>query len=272
MTYIDKLYFRPYQYGGVDMRFFKAAIILSLLFPLILLSAAVSAEDEILDIYIDKAEYNIRADIAAVNVDVSAYLPYGAAEGTFIYDPDLLTLKTVKYNKQALLLSYSEDKSSRGVIRICCYGREPMEEAENIRFVFNADVSFTGTSQFALGEFTLCDSEQNITILSPDVPLELKFEKGTVAEYSYNDTDDIEENGSTNAASRSITSRRSSHELKASSESVDATANSSRREKEMYYFHKPDTVEIILIYIFLGIFGVILISSLIRIFRKKNDN
>ena len=239
MTYIDKLYFRPYQYGGVDMRFFKAAIILSLLFSLILLSAAVSAEDEILDIYIDKAEYNIRADIAAVNVDVSAYLPYGAAEGTFIYDPDLLTLKTVKYNKQALLLSYSEDKSSRGVIRICCYGREPMEEAE---------------------------------ILSPDVPLELKFEKGTVAEYSYNDTDDIEENGSTNAASRSITSRRSSHELKASSESVEATANSSQREKEMYYFHKPDTVEIILIYIFLGIFGVILISSLIRIFRKKNDN
>ena len=240
------------------MRFLKQFAIICTLFCLLMpLTLSCLASEPELDIYIDQADYTVRADISTVNVNVLAFLPYGVAEGTFHYDPKLLTLKNVKYNKQALELSFHERKNKKGIIKICCYGKVPMESPETICFVFNADSSYNGTSEFALGEFTLCDDEQNITILRPEAPLVLRFEKNAVAVNSQISSDNSRK---TVSKSASKDSSLNSSSKKTSAAVTDADASkSSQREKDIYVFHDNDNSENIIIYLLIGLIAVIIL-------------
>lgn len=164
------------------MKFFRMGTVIILFCLTALLAMNVSASDvNDMNIWIDRAKYDVRGGTATVKVDIQAYIPYGAAEGTLTYDPDILTLNEVKYDKQALELSYHEDENERGIIRICCYGKFDMEYPENICFVFSADTSYTDFSRFSLDNFVLCDSDNNTMNLTTNMPVELYFSKGSEA-------------------------------------------------------------------------------------------
>lgn len=174
------------------MKYSRIVVVMAIMCLTTFFGMTVSAyEDTKLNIWIDSAQYDVRAGAASVKVDLMAYIPYSAAKGTMIYNPDVLTLKEVNYDKQALELSYYEDESSRGIIKICCYGKSETDYPENIRFVFIADTSFNGDEQFVLSDLTICDSDNSIITIDEDLPLELHFTKGSEAknplsEYNYN--------------------------------------------------------------------------------------
>ena len=170
------------------MKYLRIFTALSIMYMISVFAVPVNAVGvKEMNIWIDNAKYEYRAGIAEVKVNVEAFIPFGAAEGTLYYDPDLLTFKEAQCSRQRLEFSQHESEENRGAIKICCYGKTQMEQPENICFIFIADTSYQGTSSFTLEDRVLCDSDCNTMEPDDDPPVELKFQKGSAA---YNPLED----------------------------------------------------------------------------------